>query len=305
MEKRILITGANGLTGTKLVRKIHELGWSYLATSAGPSRMDMPFEVPYQQLDITQEADYFGCGQEYAPTHIINAAAMTLVDLCEEERERCDRINVDGVRNGLRLAEELDAHFIQISTDFIFSGTDGPYTEESIPAPQGYYALSKWKAEQLCTKASCRTSICRTAIVYGHEEHLSRGNVVRWLTDELRAGHSVNMVEDQYRNPTWAEDLATLLTLVVEVGDAATGIFNATGGEFMSMLELARRIARYAGADEGLIKPIATATLGRKAPRPPSTEMIIDKAVRELGYQPHTLEEALAIIDQQLQGNGS
>ena len=303
MDLKILITGANGLTGTKLVRKIHELGWDYLATSAGACRLDVGFPVSYAELDITDEVAVFKLGMEYRPTHIINAAAMTLVDECEDHQVRCDRINVDGVRNGLRLAEEIDAHYIQISTDFIFSGEDGPYTEASTPDAKGYYALSKWKAEQLCHKASCKTSICRTAIVYGHEKHLSRGNVVRWLTDELRAGKAVNMVEDQFRNPTWAEDLATLLTLVVEF--RADGIFNATGGEFMSMLELARRIARFAGADEGLISPIATATLGRKAPRPPSTQMIIEKARKELGYRPHTLEEALTIMDRQIAGNWS
>jgi dTDP-4-dehydrorhamnose reductase len=294
MGKKILITGSNGLLGSKLVRLLADQEIDYLATSRGENRFDS-FEIPYQSLDITKEPEVFSLTDSYRPDVIINCAAYTNVDGCETNRENCYQLNVEAVRNLARSAEEFGSHLIHLSTDFIYNGNDGPYRESSKAEPLGYYGETKYLSEQLLTDCTCNFTILRTSIVYGYEPHIKRNNIILWLRQSFRDQKSVNIVDDQFRCITWAEDLAELCLAVAESGN--TGVYNATGGEYFSMLELAKRMADYYGAPKELIHAIHTSELGQKALRPPKTEMIIDKAQKELNYTPQSLEDSLDQIE--------
>ena len=296
---KILITGSNGLLGQKLLHKLRvDNSVEFIATSRGENRVSEQSNYKYIDLDITDETAVAQIITEQNPNVVINTAAMTNVDLCEEEKSECDDLNVNAVQYLADACEKIEAHLIHISTDFIFDGEDGPYSEEDEPNPLSYYGLSKLKSEQLLQAHSVKWTVLRTIIVFGVGENLSKGNIVLWAKGALEKGDPLNIIDDQFRAPTLAEDLADICILAAK--KKALGIFNASGKDIMSIYEIVERIAKhYGNSTDNLIK-ISTATLNQKAVRPPKTGFILDKSINELGYNPHSFEACLTIIDQQL-----
>jgi len=296
---RILITGSNGLLGQKLLHKlIGDYSTQLIATSKGDNRVSRKDGYTYFSLDITNKEEVEKAITEQLPDVVINTAAMTNVDLCEDKKEECNALNVDGVRYLADACERIDAHLIQISTDFIFDGENGPYTEQDIPNPLSFYGLSKLKSEELLQAHSVKWTILRTIILFGIGENLSKGNIVLWAKEALAKGDSLNIIDDQFRAPTLAEDLADICILAAK--KKALGIFNASGKNIMSIYEIVERVAKYYGNSIDNLNKISTATLNQKAVRPPKTGFILDKSINELGYKPHSFEECLAIMDEQL-----
>ena len=190
--------------------------------------------------------------------------------------------------------EPWGTHLVHLSTDFVFDGQSGPYTEEDVPNPLSVYGHSKADAEQIVSQYAGPWSIVRTVLVYGLAADMSRTNIVLWVKKSLEEGRVIRIVSDQFRTPTLAEDLAEgCCQLALR---KAIGIYNISGGEYMSVLEMARRIARYFHLDEKLIEPTTTTALGQPASRPLLSGFLIDKARRDLDYTPHTLEEGIAMI---------
>jgi dTDP-4-dehydrorhamnose reductase len=218
--------------------------------------------------------------------------------LCEEKKAECDDLNVNAVQYLADACVKVDAHLIHISTDFIFDGEDGPYKEEDEPNPLSYYGLSKLKSEQLLQAHSVKWTILRTIIVFGVGENLSKGNIVLWAKGALEKGDPLNIIDDQFRAPTLAEDLAD--ACILAANKKALGIFNASGKDIMSIYEIVERIAKHYGNTTENLNRISTATLNQTAGRPPKTGFVLDKSNKELGYNPHSFEECLIIIDQQL-----
>jgi dTDP-4-dehydrorhamnose reductase len=299
--KKILITGSNGLLGQKLVLALRGKA-EILATSVGDNRMNDKEGYQYQCLDVCNEAEVKRLLASFAPDAVINTAAMTNVDGCEDDKEGCDNLNVHAVRYLADACQKLGAQLVHISTDFIFDGEDGPYSEEDEAKPLSYYGLSKWKSEQLLQEHGCDWTVLRTIIVYGVVDNMSRGNIVLWGRGALRKGDPLNIIDDQFRAPTLAEDLAQACVLAVE--KRALGVFNASGKDIMSILEMVERMADFYGCDKSIINRISTATLNQKAKRPPKTGFILDKSREILGYEPHSFEEGLAIVEEQLLARG-
>jgi dTDP-4-dehydrorhamnose reductase len=296
---KILITGSNGLLGQKLLHKLRQdSSVELIATSKGKNRVSEKNGYTYFSLDITNNDAVARCIASKKPQVVINTAAMTNVDLCEDEKQACNDLNIDAVKYLADACEKVTAHLIQISTDFIFDGEDGPYKEEDKPNPLSYYGLSKLKSEQLLQAHNVKWTILRTIIVFGVGEKLSKGNIVLWAKGALEKGESLNIIDDQFRAPTLAEDLADICILAAK--KKAFGIFNASGKDIMSIYEIVERIAKYYGNSTENLNKISTATLKQKAGRPPKTGFILDKSRKGLGYNPHSFEECLTIIDQQL-----
>ncbi len=305
MKKKILITGSNGLLGQKLVyRLLRETNVEIIATSKGANRLKLQEGYIYDSLDITDEKAVTETLLRYAPDVVINTAAMTNVDACETQREECRKMNVDAVAYIISAMKLLPAtsHFIHLSTDFIFDGNNGPYRETDIPyPPDSEYAESKYRAEKLVKESGLKWAIIRTILVYGVVDNMSRSNIVLWAKDALGKGKTINVVDDQFRTPTLAEDLAEGCVLTALKG--AEGIFHISGKDFMSIIELVNVVADYWGFDKSLIHPAKTATLGQPAQRPLKTGFILDKARAELGYEPHSFREGLAVVDKQIKEN--
>ena len=296
---KVLITGSNGLLGQKLLHKLRvDEGVNLVATSKGENRVSKKKGYTYFDLEITNKDAVAQLIASEKPQVVINTAAMTDVDLCEEKKEACDNLNVNAVQYLSVACQQIDAHLIHISTDFIFDGEDGPYKEEDKPNPLSYYGLSKLKSENIVKESDCNWTILRTIIVFGVGENLSKSNIVLWAKGALEKDEPLNIIDDQFRAPTLAEDLADACILAAK--KKAYGIFNASGKDIMSIYEIVERIAKHYRNTTKNLNKISTATLNQKAGRPPKTGFILDKAINELGYNPHSFEECLTIIDEQL-----
>lgn len=301
--KTVLVTGSNGLLGQKITEKIiNEGGVKLIATAKGANRYPVAAGYVYAPMDILNPKEVREVVALYKPDAIIHTAAMTNVDTCETEKELAYQLNVESVQTLIGICEEFDIQLVHLSTDFIFDGANGPYDEEAKPNPLSYYGQTKLEAEELLKKSNIKWAILRTIIVYGIVSDMSRSNIVLWAKGALEKGNPLNIVNDQWRMPTLAEDLATCCLLAVEYD--AQGVFNVSGKDMMSISELVARVADFWGLDKSLINEISAVTLNQVAKRPVRTGFILDKAMTQLHYQPHSFEEGLAIVDEQLKARG-
>ena len=133
---------------------------------------------------------------------------MTNVDLCEDQKEKCDDLNFNAVGYLANACLNVNAHLIHISTDFVFDGKSGPYREDDVPNPLSYYGMSKLKSEQLLLQHNVQSTVLRTIILFGVAEGLTKSNIVLWAKSALKKGEEINIIDDQFRAPTLAEDLA-------------------------------------------------------------------------------------------------
>lgn len=297
--KRVLLTGANGLLGQKLAVLLDEREkLEIIATSKGQSRLPHDLSLTYESIDITDFDRLQYLFQQFQPTEVINTAAMTNVDACEQDPEACYKANVQGVRFLCGLCKEYNTRLIHVSTDFIFDGLAGPYDERAIPNPLSVYGRAKWEAEQLIQSSGINAAIARTILLYGMVPGLSRTNIVLWVRDSLLQNKTIRVVDDQFRSPTLVEDLADGIAAILFRNK--TGIYHLSGPEIFSVFELALQVADFWGLDVNLIEPIKTKDLGQPAARPPKTGFVILKAQTDLGYTPHTLTSGLTILKRQI-----
>lgn len=296
---KILITGSNGLLGQKLVALLYLLPEvTLIATARGANRDEIYEDYIYESMDITSEENVLTVFRKHKPDAVIHTAAMTHVDQCELNKEVCVDQNITAVNHIVKASKEVGAFLLHVSTDFIFDGTHGPLTEEETPNPVNYYGWTKWEAEKSVENSGLKWAIARTVLVYGVVQDMSRSNIVLWVKNNLEAKKEINVVNDQWRTPTLAEDLAKGCWLIVQ--KQATGIFNISGEEMLSPYELAHQVADVWKLDKGLIKQADSSTFTQPAMRPPKTGFIIDKAKNQLGYTPHTLIEGLELVKEQL-----
>ena len=293
---KILLTGSNGLLGQKLVALLRQqAGVAIVATSRGANKLAALYpDLPFVALDVTDAAQVQQVLARERPTHLIHTAAMTNVDECELQHEPCWLQNVTAVENLVASCAALDIHLTHLSTDFIFNGEEGPLAEDAVPAPVNFYGESKLAAEQLVQASPGRWAIARTVLVYGVAHEYGRTNIVLWVRDSLRAGKIIKVVDDQWRTPTLAEDLAQGCWLLAH--QSAQGIYNISSDELLTPYAMALRVADYFGLDNSLIEKADGSTFSQPARRPARTGFLIAKARRELGYSPHTFAEGIALV---------
>lgn len=296
---KILITGSNGLLGQKLVYALRRQdAIECIATARGENRIREKSGYTFATLDLTNREDVLNTIHRFKPDCIIHTAAMTNVDACELDPEGCERNNVDAVKYLLEACAGTSIHFIDISTDFVFDGENGPYRETDTIGPLSVYARSKAEAERLVQQSGLPWAILRTMIIYGVTDDAQRSNVVLWTKSSLEQGKDINVINDQFRGPTLAEDLAD--ACIQAALRKAQGIYHVSGREVLSILDIANTVADYFGLDKKHIHPITTASLKQPATRPLKTGFIIEKAERELEYKPHSLTEGIAVVAKQL-----
>lgn len=292
---KIMVTGSNGLLGQKLIHQLaNRPDVTLLATARGNNRLKKQAGYAYTSLDITDGPAVLALCQAWQPDAIIHTAAMTQVDDCEDQQAACWELNVTAVDHLIRAAEAVNAHLVHLSTDFIFDGAAGPYDETAAPNPLSFYGKSKLAAEKLLLESSISYSIIRTVLVYGVAEDMSRSNIVLWAKGALEKGQPLRIVSDQFRTPTLAEDLAQ--GCILAAMKRAQGIYNISGKDQMSVLELVKRVAKYFDLPTDQISEVSTDTLNQRARRPLVTGFVLDKARRDLGYEPHSFEEGIALV---------
>ncbi len=295
---RILVTGANGLLGQKLVNLLaSQPGVETHATGRGPNR-NLEGNYTYHKVDLTEEGALYNLFQQEMPDAVIHTAAMTNVDACESEREECWLQNVTIVEFIVRACEHFNVFLTHLSTDFIFDGEDGPYGESAKPNPLSYYGESKLAAEKIVMESSLKWAIARTILVYGSVHDMSRSNIVLWVKKSLEEGKAINLITDQWRMATLAEDLAMGCWLMTQ--KKKQGVFNISGSDLLNPYEMALEVADVFDLDSSLISPTDGSKFQQPAKRPPKTGFILDKAKHELGYNPKTFREGLQFLKTQL-----
>lgn len=332
---RILITGSNGLLGTKLLERLlqgralregtardpagSDPTGSDLAPGdrdADPPAADPPSaeplaasrgarangylgDVPFWRLDVTDAVAVERVIGEALPDAVIHTAALTDVDGCERERDLAQAINRDGAGNVARACAARGIRLVHLSTEYVFDGNRGPYRDDDRPNPLGWYARTKYAGELAVREAGGDWAIARTTIIYGQAPHV-RANFVLWLLGRLRAGERANVVDDQIGSPTLADNLAEM-TLALAASDRV-GIFNTVGASVISRYAFARIVAEAFGLDPSSIDPISTASLQQLAPRPLRAGLLMDRFRAAFPAVPVlSAAEGLAVLKGQLE----
>jgi dTDP-4-dehydrorhamnose reductase len=298
--KKILITGSNGLLGQKLIELLSTLeGVHCIATGRGANRFgNSDASYAYYPMDITSREDVMRVVEACRPDVIIHGAAMTNVDQCETEREACTAQNIHAVQYLVDACEAYDCFLLHLSTDFIFDGTKGPLLETDLPNPISFYGWSKLEAEKIVQASRIRWAIARTVLVYGVVRNMSRSNIILWVKSSLENKKQIQVVDDQWRTPTLAEDLAMGCWLIAQ--KEAKGIFNLAGNEMLTPYEMAMQTASFFKLDASFITKTDSTQFTQPAKRPPRTGLVIDKARHALGYAPRSFMEGIALMASQL-----
>ena len=299
---KILVTGANGLLGQKLSLLLDSKNEiELIATARSPLSIKLK-RGKFRLLDITKKESVDSVISETKPDVVINTAAMTQVDHCETEREKCWLSNATAVEYLVEACNRVSAKLIHVSTDFIFDGKEGPLKEDAIPNPVNYYGESKLAGEEIIKKSNIEWAIIRTVLVYGITSDLSRSNIVLWVKQSLENGKVINVVNDQWRTPTLAEDLA--MGCYLAASKSAKGIYHISGETMMTPYDIAIETANFFKLDASLIKPTDSNTFKQPAARPLKTGFNIGKAREILGYTPHSFKEGLSVLANQIQNLG-
>lgn len=296
IKKRILVVGSNGMLGQRLAQFFAVQNDVELLCASAEKNSFLP-NVEYKKLDITQKPEVKKIVLNFFPDFIINTAAYTNVDKAETERELAWKVNVNGVENLAFYSWTIDSHLIHLSTDYIFDGKNGPYTEVDIPNPISYYGRTKLAAENSIKASGSRATIIRTNVLYGPAKY-GRPDFVRWVYNSLKANQQIKIVTDQINNPTYIDDLVTLINQITI--SKKEGIYNAGGKELLSRFDFTKRIAKYFDLDERLILPILTHELNQPAKRPLNSGVINLKAETELNYKPTEIEETFRLMKVEL-----
>ena len=284
-----MIVGAEGALGTVLKEIVEsETGWSVTCVS----RTRVYRGELEQQFDSSSRASWRTLfdSSAWRPDVVVNAAAMTNVDACETNRTDAWRANVSLVEN---IAAECKRHgtkMIQLSSDYVFDGAAGPYSEGAMPNPINYYGKTKLAAENACIGSEINHAILRTMWLYG-ENRRGRPSFVTWLVDQLATERPTRIVTDEIGNPTFLDDVAYGIIKVVERD--LTGTVNIAGPDLMSRFDFAKSVATVYDLDPELLIPVASAELERTAKRPLRSGLISLRAQTSLGLRLTSVRDGL------------
>ena len=292
---KTLIIGANGFTGRRILQSLSRQG-IYELTGCSLHEDILPGNnYRFVQADMNNHPAIDRLIAEIRPDVVINGSALSVPDYCESHHEEAYAANVLAVENIARCCERAGSRFIHLSTDFVFDGKKAElYTETDIPAPVNYYGISKYQGEQAVAANCSNYANVRVVVVYGKALPGQHGNILQLVKNRLQAGQEIRVVSDQYRTPTWVQDIADGVEKLMHISQ--NGIWHICGDECLSIADIAYRVADYFKLDRSLIVPVTTEEMNEATPRPRFSGLSIEKARRELGYQPHTLEEGIKLM---------
>jgi dTDP-4-dehydrorhamnose reductase len=301
---RILVTGGNGLLGTKVIeRALDEPVIEIISTSRDTCRNGYLGSFPFSQMDITDGESVQRVIGQFQPEVVIHTAAMTNVDACETNRDEAWSINTLGTEHVATACRSVGARLVHLSTEYVYDGENGPYSEGDAVHPLGWYAQTKWESEERARAVCDNLVIGRTTIIIGQAPHV-RANFVVWLVNQLRDGKPANIVVDQIGSPTLADNLAEMV-LALAVSDVQ-GVYHTAGDSVLSRFDYALLIAKTFGLDDSGIHPITTAELNQPAPRPLKAGLLMDKFKRDIPSVPVlTAEQGLLVLKRQLEARAS
>ncbi len=291
---KVLVIGASGLLGSKAIDLGKDNYQMFGTYSKHPIKGQNFFP-----LDVTKRQDVFKLIEKIKPNLVIDTHALNNVDYCEIHPEEAWLINVEGTKNVAEASKRSAAKYAFVSTDYVFDGKKLEYTEKDKPNPLSYYAKTKWAAELILEALDINYIVARTAVLYGIGG-MGKLPFVLWLVDKLRKGESVNIVTDQYNNPTLVDNLAKILFRLFELD--VRGLFHVTGKDCMSRYDFSRSIAKAFNLSNKLINTTTTPQLNQIAKRPDKVNMNTNKVERVTGMKTLTVKEGLKELKQQMGG---
>jgi len=208
------------------------------------------------------------------PDYVVLTAAMTNVDLCESDRGSAWRINALGPRDVAAACHGAGSKLIYISTDYVFDGLKGNYSEKDTTLPVNFYGESKLAGERYVQEACSDCLILRPSVLYGWNP--AKLNFATWIISELRQGRMINVLTDQYNSPTYSSDLARIILRLKH----ETGLFHASGRERINRYSFALKIAETFDLDSSLIRSVTSDALSWKARRPQDSSLNVSKLSR-------------------------
>ncbi|MEM3833393.1 MAG: dTDP-4-dehydrorhamnose reductase [Thermoprotei archaeon] len=283
---KILVTGASGLLGHKIVqialKKGHEVYAIY-----NEHKVDIGISI---QLDITNRDKLFEKIFQLKPDTIIHAAAYTDVEGSEINKELAWKINAEATKNIAKASANIDSHMIYVSTDYVFDGEKGLYSEEDAPNPINYYGYTKLKGEEFTKESNTKYCIARASVIYGWA-YTHKQNFATWIINNLKQGKEIKIITDQYVSPTLNTNLAEMLLEIAE--REITGILHTAGATRTSRYNFAKKLAEIFDLNPDLIKQAKINEMSWKAKRPKDSSLDIKKALKILNQKPLELEHAL------------
>jgi dTDP-4-dehydrorhamnose reductase len=287
---KIVVTGANGFLAQHLCMYLANKGFNCYAVSRGERRIPVAERIDYTSLDLTDRSLVHAYIHAVQPDVIVHVAAMSKPDECHQNRETCLLQNVTATGYLLQAAENCSSHFIYLSTDFIF-GENGPHAEDDLPDPLNFYGESKLMAEKLVQDYAGHFTIVRPVFIYGRHWEGMRPSFIQWVQQQLQAGKAIKVVSDQLRTPTYAPDICKGIERIIEL--QKEGVYHLAGKDILSPYSMAKMVARVLGLNESLIQEVDSNSFPEPVRRSRKSGLKIDKAIRELNYQPLSFEAGL------------
>jgi dTDP-4-dehydrorhamnose reductase len=294
-EKRILITGSNGLVGTYFCRLTALKKYRvYTLFHLEPTNLGNSFSV-----DLSNSPGVFRqVLDEVEPNIIVHLAAMTNVDQCEIERKAADKVNHLSVKELVSyLVNTKECFLLNISTDYVFDGEKGNYVEADETNPINWYGMTKLLGEQELLECNSESwCIARTSTPFGgHDKKLS---FPMFVVKNLSKGNEINVLTDQITSPTYAFNLAEMMLEIID--EKVKGIMHLSGSSQISRFKQALEIASVYGLNKDLIKPVSINDMNWKARRPKNSSLNITKAYNTLSKKPMGFKEGLSQLAAEL-----
>ena len=286
MSKKVVVFGSNGQLG-KCLQKVapdYELDYDFIFADS-------------ETVDITDKDSVFNFFGEHQPDFCINAAAYTAVDLAEKEEEKAYEVNANGPANIAVACKEHKSVFIHISTDYVFDGeTEISYDEENFTNPQSIYGKSKLQGEIVALENNPKSIIIRTSWLYSEFNK----NFVKTMLHLFQDRDELNVVSDQFGQPTNANDLAEVIMEIIEFKNKKYGVYHFSNYPETNWSSFAQKIAEFSNA--GIkINAITTAEYPTPAKRPIRSTMDLSKIEKDyqidLKHWENSLEECLEILN--------
>ncbi len=274
----MLVVGASGLVGSNLVLAARD-GWEVFGTFLG-HRVDFE-QVEEVRLDVRDYQQVQAIVRAVRPQVVVHASAFMDVDGCQKNPVIADEVNRMGAKN-LAKAAGPEALFVYISTDYVFDGKKGkPYVETDATGPVNVYGQTKLGGEEEVRERAPQFLIVRPAQIWGENRMTAKPTLVQKVRDGLRAGRTVELVDDQVQSPTFAPELAKDVLALLRAGER--GVFHAAGATHATRLEFGREVADAYGLDATLLSGVHLGDAGMPAPRPqavPLSRAKLDAAAR-------------------------
>lgn len=297
---KLLITGGFGLIGSRLLEKWTD---NYDIVVLDRENQAAKFnKISYLQTDITQEDQVKAAFKRFKPEAVIHLAAYTNVEKAEQERDEAWELNVTATHYLAEAASEVGAHFIYLSTGFVFEGKEESSSEEDNPKPINYYGLTKMEGERTIMKVENGNAIIRINFPYGGK-WVTRGDAIKWLIEKLQNGDEVELVNDQHISPTFIDDLPLVLDKILE--KRSMGVFHATGGDCLTFVEIGKLVAAEFGFNKKLIKEVSLDEFliktNRIAVQPRWSCLLNSKLEKELGIKMTTFSKGIKKVKESYQ----